>query len=332
MNIKDCLIILPVKKEYRPINGHFLEKYLTLFLKIKVVISGRGTTFNTNLFYNIDYITYISVGHGVCYFKDFLYNENRIYGIKKNNKILIPPSDKIIVISKKFGWEDKDIIKINLPRWDKYNSDKKVKLISDNNIKEKSIFIMFTWRDIKKNKKISVYYLKNIMKLIFDENLINNLINKNTTLYLSFHRLIDNNNIKKFRKKLNSNNSIKFIEQNDIAECLSKSSLAVSDFSSIIFDFMYRSKPFIIYIPDAEDPYLKDIYKKDYYELIESMKNGTIYFENKYFYINETVNKIIYYINNNYNLDIKLKLFYDSFGFKKENSINKFIYYLQNLN
>ena len=191
---------------------------------------------------------------------------------------------------------------------------------------------MFTWRDIKKNKKISVYYLKNIMKLIFDENLINNLINKNTTLYLSFHRLIDNNNIKKFRKKLNSNNSIKFIEQNDIAECLSKSSLAVSDFSSIIFDFMYRSKPFIIYIPDAEDPYLKDIYKKDYYELIESMKNGTIYFENKYFYINETVNKIIYYINNNYNLDIKLKLFYDSFGFKKENSINKFIYYLQNLN
>ena len=95
---------------------------------------------------------------------------------------------------------------------------------------------------------------------------------------------------------------------------------------------MYRNKPFIIYIPDAEEPYLKDIYKKDYYELIDSMKNGTIYFENKYFYINETVNKIIYYINNNYNLDIKLKLFYDSFGFKQENSINKFINYLQNLN
>jgi len=332
MNIKDCLIILPVKKEYRPINGCFLEKYLTLFLKIKVVISGRGTTFNTNLFYNIDYITYISVGHGVCYFKDFLYNENRIYGTKKNNKILIPPSDKIIVISKKFGWEDKDIIKINLPRWDKYNSNKKVELISDNNIKENSIFIMFTWRDIKKNKNISDYYLKNIMKLIFDENLINNLIKKNATLYLSFHRLINKNYIKIYKKKLNSNNSIKLIEQNDIAECLSKSSLAVSDFSSIIFDFMYRSKPFIIYIPDAEDPYLKDIYKKDYYELIDSMKNGTIYFENKYFYINETVNKIIYYINNNYNLDIKLKLFYDSFGFKKENSINKFINYLQNLN
>jgi CDP-glycerol glycerophosphotransferase (TagB/SpsB family) len=128
------------------------------------------------------------------------------------------------------------------------------------------------------------------------------------------------------------NKYIKFIEQNEISECLSKSSLVVSDFSSIIFDFMYRNKPFIIYIPDGEDPQIKEIYKNDYYELIESLKNGTIYFENKFFYINETVNKIIYYINNNFNLESKLKLFYDSFHFKRENSINKLVYYLNNLN
>ena len=70
-NIKNCLIILQVKKEKNPINSNFLEKYLTLFLKIKVVVSGRGTTFNTNLFFDIEYITYICVGHGVCYFKDY---------------------------------------------------------------------------------------------------------------------------------------------------------------------------------------------------------------------------------------------------------------------
>ena len=88
-NIKKCLIILPVIKEKNPINSHFLEKYLTLFLKLKIVVTGRGTTFNTNLFYNIEYITYICVGHGVCYFKYYLYNHDRIYGIKKNNKLLI---------------------------------------------------------------------------------------------------------------------------------------------------------------------------------------------------------------------------------------------------
>ena len=48
-NIKKCLIVLPVKLEKNPINSNFLEKYLTLFLKIKVVVSGRGTTFNTTI-------------------------------------------------------------------------------------------------------------------------------------------------------------------------------------------------------------------------------------------------------------------------------------------
>ena len=94
---------------------------------------------------------------------------------------------------------------------------------------------------------------------------------------------------------------------------------------------MYRRKPFVIYIPDANDPEIINIYKPDYYELIKSMKNGTIYFENKYFYLNETINKIIYYINNNFNLDPKLDKFYDSFGFKNGNNINKFIEYLKNL-
>ena len=50
---QDCLIIVHVKKEKNPINSQFLEKYLNLFLKLKVVVSGRGTTFNTNIFYNI---------------------------------------------------------------------------------------------------------------------------------------------------------------------------------------------------------------------------------------------------------------------------------------
>ena len=330
-NIKECLIILPVHKDQKPINGDFLEKYLTLFLKIKVVVSGRGTTFNTNLFYNIDYITYISVGHGVCYFKYFLYNEYRIYGIKKNNKLLLPPSEKIISLAKKYGWQDKDIIKMNLPRWDEYNSKETEIFNFDESIKNNSIFIMFTWRDIKRKKNISTFYFENIMKLINNDKLNPILNKKNISLYLSFHRLIDKKYIKKFSKNIKSYNHIKIIKQNEISECISKTNLYISDFSSIIFDFMYRNKPFIMYIPDGNDPQNKEIYKKDYYELIELLKNDTIYFENKFFDINETINKIIYYINNNFILDSKLIDFYESFGFKRENSINKLIYYLKYL-
>ena len=90
-----CLTVLLINNKSKPVNGDFLEKYLTIFLKLKLVLSGRGTTFNTNIFYNIEYITYICIGHGVCFFKYYLYIDHRIYGIKKNDKLLLPPSNKI---------------------------------------------------------------------------------------------------------------------------------------------------------------------------------------------------------------------------------------------
>ena len=292
-NITKCFTILPVKKAKNPLNSNFLEKYLILFLKIKVVISGRGTTFNTNIFYNIDYITYICVGHGVCYFKYFLYNENRIYGIKKNNKILLPPSEKIINIAKNYGWKDEDIISLNLPRWDKYNSNE-IGILSPNEtiINNNSIFIMFTWRDLQKQKSISDFYSKNIIDLLNNEKLNDIIITKNISIYISFHRLIPEKYIKKIKKILFYRKYIQFINQNDISKCLTHSSLVISDFSSIIFDFIYRRKPIILFIPDANDPIIKEKYKIDYYELIELMKNGTIYFENRFIYINDTIKTV----------------------------------------
>ena len=67
-------VILKVNKQ-KIINGDFLEKYLDLFLKLKVVISGAEYYYLDNIFYNINYITFICLGHGVNYFKPFLYND-----------------------------------------------------------------------------------------------------------------------------------------------------------------------------------------------------------------------------------------------------------------
>ena len=324
-----CLTILHVINKKKPIDGDFLEKYFTLFLKLKLVVSGRGTTFDTNLFYNIEYITYICVGHGVCFFKYYLYFEHRIYGIRKNDKLLLPPSNQIINLAKKYGWTDENIIKINLPRWDKYNN-----IIDNQNnakINNNSIFIMFTWRDIIRSRHISSFYLNNISNLIINDNLGKQIKKQNITLYLSLHRLINKEYKKKYQILSKKTTYIKFINQNEISECLSKTNLIVTDFSSIVFDIIYRRKPFIIYVPDSDDPKIKDIYTRDYYELIESMKNRTIYFENIFFNIKESINKIIYYINNNFTIEPNLVKFYDSFQFKSGNNINKFIDYLKNL-
>ena len=124
--INKCLSILKVKKNNAIMNGTFLEKHLTLFLKLRQVISAAGIQFQyfTNFFYDVDYILYICVGHGVSFFKYFLYKDYAPYGSKKFDKILIPPSNLLILVAKKFGWKDENIIKINLPRWDRFNDDK----------------------------------------------------------------------------------------------------------------------------------------------------------------------------------------------------------------
>jgi hypothetical protein len=322
-----CLTIIPITRKNYNNNGDFLQKYLTLMLKLKVFLSGKYNCYDTitYLFYNIEYITYIAIGHGVCYFKDYLFKNNRLYGSKRNDKILIPPSKKLLLVAKRYGWKDENIIKMNLPRWDKYNNDISINTKNNNKFRINSIFLMFTWRNIKKNQKISQYYINNIISLLLNSDLRMALKQNNITLYFTFHRLIREKYKNKFGNTFSNNQYINYIEQNEISNCLSKASLVITDFSSIIFDFMYRKKPFIMFIPDADDPNIRRIYLEEYYELIESLKNGTIFFENIFFEINSVVEKIIFYIKNNFSVEKQLSKFYDSFEINQGPNIKNFI-------
>ena len=62
---------------------------------------------------------------------------------------------------------------------------------------------------------------------------------------------------------------------------------------------------------------------------IKSIRNGTIDFKNRYFNVNSTLKKIIYYINNNFILENSLKKFYNRFNLSGGNNINRFIKYLK---
>ena len=154
------------------INGDFLEKYLYLLLKLKITIAGSDFPAINNIFYNIEYITSINIGHGVKFFKSFLYKDYTSQ--KKYNKLVLAPSSKLISIAKKYGWKDENIIKLCLPKWDKYNNSSIIK--NDN----KSIFIFFTWRDMNPHKSstnkeilgVSELYINNILNLLNDTKLI----------------------------------------------------------------------------------------------------------------------------------------------------------------
>ena len=175
------------------INGDFLEKYLELILRLKAVIAGADLYTMDFIFYNIEYITSINLGHGVKYFKSFLYKNYT--SPQKYNKLVLAPSKKIIAVALKYGWKEENIIKICLPKWDKYGEIKQVKKIS------KSIFIFFTWRNLRKNKQVSSEYIINILKLINCNILKKKLIKKNISLYYTLHPGISQIK-KKIKKKL----------------------------------------------------------------------------------------------------------------------------------
>ena len=264
-----------------------------------------------NLFYNIEYITYIFLGHGVSYFKQYLYENYLSYN--KFDLIVIPPAEKIISIAKKYGWKDENIIKICLPRWDNYNILKKD--FSTIN-KKLSIFLMFTWRLFKIGKTLSDFYLNNTFNLLNNKQLNIKLTQKNITLFFAYHHAL------KGKKEFifNNNLNIKLINQSLISECLKNSSLIITDFSSIVFDIIYQKKPFILYIPDANDPMIEHIYTKSYFDIINGLKNGSIYSENIFLDLQSTIDKIIFYINNDFKIDIKLKHFFKYFNFKFKNT------------
>ena len=323
---KVCDSVIYVNEKSYKINDEFLENHLTLILKLDKVISSVGVniTFINNIFYNIDYITYICVGHGVSFFKYYLYKE--YYGPNNFDKLLIPNSDLLISCTKKYGWREENLIKMNLPRWDKYNHEKR-QIRGKGNMNENSVFFMFTWRELKTNKNVTLSYFENIIKILNNEILINKAKENYITLYFSIHHKFI-----KYKDDFTINQYIKTVGEDDISDCLSKTSLIVTDYSSIIFDMIYRRKPYIIFIPDAYDPEIKINYLKTSYNIIKKFKYNHFSFENIFFDINSTVNKINYYIDNRFELDLELIKLYNDFKFKRSNAKKEFIDYLLNNN
>ena len=269
----------------RKIDGNFLEQYLELLLKLKVVIAAEKYESFDNIFYNIEYITYIFLGHGVQFIKSYLFNDYQSY--KNYNKILLPPSKIFVDIALNAGWNDENIIKICLPKWDNYSIFNKTSTISKNKQnKEKSIFLMFTWRKVKIGRNMSELYYSNLNKLFYNTNINEQFQKNNIKLYYCYHH-----NLKE-KRRIKTNKNIIYINQNDISTLLKNSSLIITDFSSILFDAIVQKKPLILYIPDGLDINLKDLYSDEYYETITKLKNGAIYLYELFFDLKDVVNKI----------------------------------------
>ena len=276
-------------------------KYLKTLLKSNKVISSIESFWTENSFgiiqnyirdlFNFDFV-YIQSG----IIKDDLSKYlNRFY---TNIKLFVTSTKNEFnsILSGDYGYNSKNIFLTGLPRYDNLEHNNKFYKNDNNRI----ILVMPTWRaEIKENKYSSIYetiYNDNFKEtkffhfynsLINDERLKNSMNLYNYTGIFCLHQNFQ-------AQWIDFSKNEKFIIEKtcDYQQLLLRSSLLITDYSSIFFDFGYLKKP-IIYTHFDYKNYRLFQYPEGYFNY-EKDGFGPIYND-----IDSIINAIIKSMKNN---------------------------------
>ncbi|KAA0958750.1 teichoic acid biosynthesis protein [Planococcus sp. ANT_H30] len=295
--------------------GSFRHYLLFALSKVKISTHIMGYSPNIDFFTSVE--KYLEIVSGI---KVFLQ-----HGIIKDNLTTLH-SDQVRLdlficgakpeyeyVLKNFGFKQ-DVIKyLGLTRFDCLHDDFKIK---------SQILLMPTWRwmhngieESSEFKKTEYYkkYQELINSSILEEKL------KKTNIKLIFYPHYE---VQKFISCFNSNSEnvvIAKISDYDIQDLLKESSVLITDYSSVYFDFAYMNKPIIYYHFDYDD-YRKTQYEEGYYDY-ENDGFGPVCQD-----INELLEALSESISINYNISEKYSKRTDSFFLinDKKNCIRTF--------
>ncbi|WP_160725748.1 CDP-glycerol glycerophosphotransferase family protein [Bacillus sp. USDA818B3_A] len=161
------------------------------------------------------------------------------------------------IIKKNFGYKDEEIIITGLSRWD---------VLFDQSGGQSTILLMPTWRswmdDLPEEKFVTTEYYKQYFSLLNSPDLKGILTQHNIYLNFFIHP-----KFKEYIKQFTSNNNrIKIYQFGEIQlnKLLMRSSLLVTDYSSVSWDMYYQKKPVIFFQFDLSE-YVK--YQGSYIDL-----------------------------------------------------------------
>lgn len=186
----------------------------------------------------------IQLWHACGAIKKFGNVIKREYPIANYNMIISTSEFWKKPYSQAFSVEESNVLPFGLPRTDE--------LFDQTWYKSKREKLFQQYPQLK-NKKIILYaptFRGNIYKgfhqIDFDaQKILENLSDEYVILY-KFHPLVGNYQLKDDPKIINMNHE-------DTHELFTISDILISDYSSIIFDYMILEKPIIFYIPDYQD-------------------------------------------------------------------------------
>lgn len=238
-------------KNLKKISKHVVNyrsiKHKLLYLFSEKIISSHVDDFwlnpffdsNRRLFSGLSTIETCFLQHGVT--KDDISNWIRKY--YNNLFLFVTASDyeRDSILKDNYNYSDDVVKTLGFARFDNLTNEK---------VKKQILFIP-TWRNYLKTDGdfCNSDYFKTLNSLLNNEHLLNLLKQKGFKLVFKPH-----SNLIKFMDNFNLSDQIE-ISDDTFQNLINESSLIISDYSSVTFDFAYLKKPVIYYQPNDDYHY-----------------------------------------------------------------------------
>ena len=221
------------------------------------------------------------------------------YGKTKFRLFICGAKKEYNYVKTRFQYPKENVIYTGFARFDNLNLDNKNKLI----------LVAPTWRKWIKNQKEFDAFIQKYYDLINNNELIKYLEKYGIELQMVLHK-----NMKKF--KINKNTSSKLVsiyhnDEVDIQKVINKTGLLITDYSSIFMDIAYRKKPIIYYQFDNQE--FREYHLQEGYFSYKNDGFGDVIREKE-----KLVNKIKFYIENNFEIEKKYSKRMDDFFERKD--------------
>lgn len=188
---------------------------------------------------------WVMLNHGVC----ALWSDSQfIDGFKTFNDINVSSQNESDFLSSQMPQYLQGRCYVGgLPRFENLTDQ------ADHSAKEKTLFVMFTWRNrngMKWEDFSKSYYWQGVSQLLSASN-VERLKRQNINMVVSLHH-----SLLRILPDLELPTNIKIVPSKDVRYWISHAHCLITDFSSVAFDFLFLQKPVVFWIPDLNDPTL----------------------------------------------------------------------------
>ncbi|PEJ59465.1 hypothetical protein CN692_04520 [Bacillus sp. AFS002410] len=253
---------------------------------------------------DISHANLVFIGHGVTLFKkvDHVYHASR--GVA--NQIIVSTDQEKEIFIRHFGYEPNNVFVTGLPRTSYLM----------NHLTEKVILVMFTWRTEIKSKEdfLQSEFFYRLKGLLLNKELLKKLESNNVSLKVLVHpRMIEYVDL---MPKLHNRIILEKLTETDVKQAIENSSMLITDYSSILFDFIYLKKPIIMYgfdyfnanysvSRDYMNSTLADVFFETEKEVLQRMNK---YIEEDFILDQRTYSRYLHLVNSHQN---SVNLLYD---------------------